>query len=189
MKESVSEITIHMVSSLDGFIGKRDGDVSWMQSHDNFEKGTELTEADISAFLKAIDCYVMGSKTYEHALELGWPYADVPVVVLTNRKLTSDKETVKFYSGDLNQLVYNQLKPNYRNIWMVGGASLAREFIRLKLADKIVISILPIILGDGILFFDDIGMEQKLHLEDAKAYTDGMVELTYEIKKRAVPHH
>ena len=172
-----------MVSSLDGFIAKKDGSVSWLQSTDSYKKGITLTEEDVTEFIKAIDCYVMGSRTYEHALEIGWPYGDVPVIVLTNRDLTTDKENVEFYSGDLNNLVNKQLKPNYKNIWMVGGAMLTKDFIRLNLADDLIISIMPVILGDGTLFFDFIGKEQLLHLKDVTAYKDGMVELWYEIKK------
>lgn len=66
---------------------------------------------------------------------------------------------------------------------MVGGARLAKDFLRLKLADGIIISIMPVILGDGTLFFDYIGQEQNLHLKDVTAYNDGMVELSYEIRK------
>ena len=172
-----------MVSSLDGFIAKKDGDVSWLQSTDSYEKGITLTEEDVTKFIETIDCYVMGSRTYEHALALGWPYGEVPVIVLTHRDLPTDRENVKFYSGDLNSLVNDQLKPNYTNIWLVGGAMLTKDFIRLKLADDIVISVMPVILGDGILFFDYIGQEQKLHLKDVTAYNDGMVELSYEIVK------
>ena len=172
-----------MVSSLDGFIAKKDGSVSWLQSTDNYEKGITLSEEDIAEFIEAIDCYVMGSRTYEHALELGWPYGDVPVIVLTNRDLTTERENVEFCSGDLDKLVNDQLKPNYGNIWMVGGAMLTKDFIRLKLADDIIISIMPVILGEGTLFFDYIGQEQALHLKDVTAYKDGMIELWYEIRK------
>ena len=172
-----------MVSSLDGFIAKKDGSVSWMQSTDTYEKGVTLTHEQITNFINSIDCYVMGSKTYEHALELGWPYGEVPVVVLTHRKLTTDKANVEFYTGDLSDLVNKHLKPRYKNIWMVGGAELTKDFIRLNLADDIVISMMPVILGDGTLFFDHVGKEQLLHLRDVTAYKDGMVELTYEIKK------
>jgi len=180
---NTSKVTIHMVSSLDGFIAKKDGDVSWLQSTDSYEKGITLTEEDVSKFIETIDCYVMGSRTYEHALELGWPYGVVPVIVLTHRDLPADRENVKFYSGDLSNLVNDQLKPNYTNIWLVGGAMLAKDFIRLKLADDIIISVMPVILGDGTLFFDYIGQEQKLHLKEVTAYKDGMVELSYGIEK------
>lgn len=181
MKKDKSKVTIHMVSSLDGFIAKKDGSVSWMQSTDNYEKGHTLTEEEIAEFVKGIDCYIMGSRTYEQALKLGWPYGEVPVVVLTRRELSSERTNVEFYSGDLSKLLNERLKPIYQNIWMVGGAMVTKEFMRLKLADDIIISIMPVVLGDGTLFFDYIGHEQRLHLKDVKAYKDGMVELWYEV--------
>ncbi len=183
MTTKQSKVTIHMVSSLDGFIAEKDQDISWMESTDTYEDGITLTEEFVTEFLKSIDCYIIGSKTYEHAVELGWPYGDVPVVVLTSRNLTTERDNVEFYSGDLVQLINENLKPNYKNIWMAGGAMLTKQFIRLKLVDSIVISIMPILLGDGKLFFDYIGQKQSLHLKDVVAYKDGMVELTYEIMK------
>jgi dihydrofolate reductase len=89
----------------------------------------------------------------------------------------------KSYSGDLKQFVNDRLKPNYQNIWLVGGAALVKEFIRLGLVDDIRQTIAPIILGDGTPFFDRIGQEQALHLRDVTAYRNGMVELWYEVKK------
>lgn len=179
-----SKVTIHMVSSLDGFIAKADGSVNWMHSTDHYEKGIQLSDSDIENFLNSIDCYVMGAKTYEQALNLGWPYGATPVVVLTHRSLPNTRDHVQFFSGDLVQLVNDKLKPQYTNIWMVGGAMLTKAFIRAQLADEIIISILPIILGSGIAFFDQVGVEQGLHLKDVKAYQDGMVEMCYEIIKK-----
>jgi dihydrofolate reductase len=185
MTTQTFKITIHMVSSLDGIIAKKDNSVSWFETPDYYEKGTTGQNPD--EFLKTIDCYVMGSRTYEHALELstsyGWAYGDVPTIVVTNRNLTIDRPNIEIYSGDLSKLINERLKPKYKNVWVVGGAILARDFIRLKLADEIRISILPIILGDGIPFFDLLKREQPLHLKDVTAYKNGMVELWYEIRK------
>jgi dihydrofolate reductase len=179
------KVTIHMVSSLDGIIAKKDNSISWFDTSHNYDKG--VVGQDPEEFLKTIDCYVMGSRTYEHALELsksyGWAYGDKPTIVLTNRNLTADKPNIEFYSGDLNTLVNERLKPNYKNVWVAGGAILTKDLILLKLADEIRVSILPIILGDGLLFFDHIGQEQILHLTDTTAYKNGMVELCYEIIK------
>lgn len=176
-----------MVSSLDGIIAKKDNSVSWFETTDHYEKGTGMTEQETADFLKTIDCYIMGAHTYEHALELsksyGWTYGDVPTIVVTHRDLPVERQNIEIYSGDLLQLVNERLKPTYRNVWLVGGPILAKDFIRLKLADEIRLSILPIILGDGTLFFDHIGLEQALHLKDVTAYKSGMVELCYEIKK------
>jgi dihydrofolate reductase len=181
------KVTIHMVSSLDGIIAKKDNSVSWFETADSYEKGVGLTEQDTAAFLKAIDCYVMGARTYEHALELsksyGWAYGDTPTIVVTHRNLPIERQNIEIYSGDLGKLVDERLKPNYKNVWLVGGAMLAKDFIRAKLADEIRLSVLPIILGDGTLFFDQVGQEQALHLKDVTAYKSGMVELWYEIRK------
>jgi len=176
-----------MVSSLDGYIAKKDNSVSWFETSDYYEKGVAVTEQDAVEFLKSIDCYIMGARTYEHALELsksyGWAYGDTPTIVLTHRNLPVERPNIEIYSGDLNKLVNERLKPNYRNVWLVGGAMLAKDFIRAKLADEIRLSVMPIILGDGTLFFDHIGQEQALHLKDVTAYKSGMVELCYEIRK------
>jgi dihydrofolate reductase len=181
------KITIHMVSSLDGFIAKKDNSVSWFETPDNYEKGVEATKQDMEDFLKTVDCYVMGARTYEHALELsksyGWAYGDVSTIVVTHRSLPIKRQNVEIYSGDLSKLVDECLKPLYKNVWLVGGAMLTRDFIRLKLADEIRMTVLPIILGGGTPFFDQIGQEQAMHLKDVTAYKNGMVELCYEIRK------
>src|SRR5471030_2553093 len=169
MATDTFKITIHMVSSLDGYIAKKDNSVSWFETADNYEKGVNVTEQDAAEFLKTIDCYIMGARTYEHALELsksyGWVYGDIPTIVLTHRKLPVERHNIEIYSGDLGKLVNERLKPNYRNVWLVGGAKLTKDFIRLNLADEIRKSILPVILGDGTPFFDQIGKEQPLHLK------------------------
>jgi dihydrofolate reductase len=176
-------ITIHMVASLDGYIAKPDNSIAWMDTKDNHEKGIRDEDIDVAGFLAGIDCYVMGAKTYEHALELGWPYGDKPVVVLTRRALPASKDSVTFLSGELSSLVTKQLIPKYRNIWMVGGAELTREFLRLGLADDIRITIAPVLIGEGTPFFDELRQEIPLHLKEVSAYRNGYVELWYEIRK------
>jgi len=85
------KVTIHMVSSLDGLIAKKDNSVSWFETADHYEKGIQTTKEDAEEFLKTIDCYVMGARTYEHAVELsksyGWAYGEVPTIVVTHRNL------------------------------------------------------------------------------------------------------
>jgi dihydrofolate reductase len=185
MMTDTFKVTIHMVSSLDGIIAKRDNSVSWFESEDNYENGVVGENAE--EFMKSIDCFVMGSRTYEHALELsknfGWAYGDVPTIVVSHRNLPIERKNIEIYSGDLDKLVNERLKPSYKNVWLVGGAMLAKEFIRLKLADEIRLSVMPIILGDGTPFFDNVGNEQPLHLKNITAYKNGMVELWYEIQK------
>lgn len=175
------KITVHMVSSLDGFAASGDGSISWFETSCTYERG--LPEEDPEEFLKTVDCYVMGSRTYELALELsknyGWAYGDKPTIVLTRRELPKERKNIEFHSGDLKRFADDKLKPKYRNVWVVGGPMLVNEFIRLRLADEVRVSILPVLLGEGLPFFDHAGTLLPLHLKEAKAYRNGMVELCY----------
>ena len=171
-----STVTLHVVSNVDGFIAKTDNSVLWMDSTDVYEKGVTDDGAEV---IESIDCYVVGSRTYEHALQLGWPYGDTPTVVVTNRKLPSTRESVEFYSGDLKKLVGEILAPRCRNIWLVGGASLGQSFLKLGLVDEIRLMIAPITLGNGLHLFGDSGTEQRWHLKNVVAYKNGYVDLSY----------
>jgi dihydrofolate reductase len=173
-----STITLHVVSSLDGFIAKKDNSVSWMDSPgDVYEKG--VTEGNADDVVTSIDCFVLGSRTYEHALQLGWPYGDTPTIVMTNRKLTSTRKSVEFYSGDPKRLVDEILAPRYGKVWLVGGAMSGQSFLKLGLVDEIRLMIAPVTLGDGLHLFGDSGIEQTWHLKDVVGYRNGYVELSY----------
>ena len=186
MANAESRVTIHMAASLDGFIARKDGSVDWLETSDEFADGDTMDPAFVETFLKTIDCYVMGSRTYETALHfeakgLGWAYGDKPTFVLTSRELPRIRDTVEFHSGDLAQFVNERLRPRFRSIWFVGGGIVSAECLRLGLADDIRYSILPILIGDGISFFDNLDRDVALHLAEVKAYKNGMVELHYEV--------
>lgn len=171
-------ITLHMVSSLDGFIARHDNSVSWLESSaDAYERG--VSEESATELVQSIDCYVLGSRTYEHALQLGWPYGDTPTVVVTSRKLPSATTNVEFYSGDLKKLVDAVLAPRFRNIWLVGGAMLCESFLKLDLVDEIRLSIAPVLLGNGLRLFSNSSNETRWRLKDVVAYNTGFVELLY----------
>ena len=182
-----SRVTIHMAASLDGFIARKDGRVDWLETADEFAGGDTLDPGFVEAFLKTIDCYVMGSRTYETALGFeakgfGWSYGDKPTFVLTRRDLPRPRDTVEFYAGDLARLVNERLRPRFRSIWSAGGGAVSGECLRLGLADEVRYSILPILIGDGIRFFEKLDSDVPLHLAEVKAYKSGMVELCYEVR-------
>jgi dihydrofolate reductase len=185
-----SRVTIHMAASLDGFIARKDGRVDWLETADEFPGGASPDPGFVEAFLKTIDCYVMGSRTYETALRFeakgsGWAYGDKPTFVLTRRDLPRARDTVEFYSGDLAQLVNERLRPAFGCIWFVGGGAVSGECLRLGLADEIRYSILPILIGDGTSFFEKLGRDVALHLVEVNAYQSGIVELRYEVRGRS----
>lgn len=189
MAAADSRVTIHMAASLDGFIARKDGRVDWLDTADEFADGDTLDPASVETFLKTIDCYVMGSRTYETALRFeaagqGWAYGGTPVFVLTSRDLPRTRDSVSFYSGDLAEFVNQRLRPAFRAIWFVGGGVVAGECLRLGLADEVRYSILPVLIGDGAPFFEKLDRDIALHLAEVKAYKSGIVELRYEVRGR-----
>jgi len=179
-----------MAASLDGFIARNDGSVDWLETDDEFEHGDTMDPEFVAEFLMTIDCYVMGSRTYETALGFeakgsGWAYGDKPTFVLTSRDLRKTRDTVEFYSGDLARLVNDRLRPVYRSIWFVGGGAVSGECLRLGLADEVRYSIMPIVIGEGIPFFAGLNQDVALHLVEVRAYRSGMVALRHEVKNRA----
>lgn len=183
-----SRVTIHMAASLDGYIARTDGRVDWMETADEYAGGATLDPEYAAAFLRSIDCYVMGSRTYETALDFeargfGWVYGDKPVFVLSTRSLPRNRDTVEFHAGALGAFVNERLRPAFRSIWFVGGGALCGECLRLGLADEIRYSILPVLIGSGRAFFDRLEQDVPLHLAEVKAYRSGMVALRYELRR------
>ena len=190
MPNADARVTIHMAASLDGFIARRDGSVDWMETSDRFEGGEVMAPESVAEFLRTIDCYVMGSRTYETALAfeargLGWAYGDTPTFVLTSRALRRARSSVELHAGDLQRFVEDRLKPAFRSIWFVGGGAVAGECLRRGLADEIRYSILPVVIGDGIPFFERLDRDVALHLLEVKAYRSGTVALRYEVVRPA----
>ena len=187
MVQNDSRVTIHMAASLDGYIARADGSVDWMETGDKYPEGEDLDADYVRTFLAGIDCYVMGSGTYLTALDferrgLGWAYGDTPVLVLTSRKLEGDRASVTFHSGGLLALT-EELRTRHRNIWVAGGGQLAGDMVRLGLADEIRYSILPVLIGSGIAFFENLSADVPLHLLESKAYRSGMVALRYAVRR------
>jgi len=188
MTTTDSRVTIHMAASLDGFIARKDGSVDWLETSDEFPGGNTMDPVFVEAFLKTIDCYVMGSRTYETALNFerkgfGWSYGDKPTFVLTRRDLPRTRDTVEFYAGDLAHLVNGRLRTRFCSIWFVGGGFVSGECLRLGLADELRYSILPIVIGEGVQFFEALDRDVALHLAEVTAYRNGMVELHYDVRK------
>ena len=181
-----SKVTIHMAASLDGFIARPDGATDWMETSDTFEGGEELGAEYVADFLKSIDCYVMGSRTYETALAfdakgLGWAYGDKPVFVLTTRVLPKTRDTVELVSGDVAQLI-EKLRARFGSIWVVGGGAVSGEVLRRGLADEVRYSIMPVAIGSGVRFFEGLDRDVALHLMEVKAYTSGIVALRHAVR-------
>lgn len=188
MDSTESRVVVHMVASLDGYIARKDGGVDWLDTTDVFDGGETLSAEAVEQFLESIDCYVMGSRTYETAVGfeakgMGWAYGTKPTFVLTSRELSKTRDNVEFHAGDVRQLIEARLRPRYRSIWIVGGAGVCGDCLRRGLVDEVRYSIMPVLIGDGISFFAGLDADVALHLMESKAYGNGMIALRYGVRK------
>jgi dihydrofolate reductase len=161
--------------------------VDWLEISDQFDTGDTMDPEFVAEFLKSIDCYVMGSRTYETALGfekkgMGWAYGDKPTFVLTSRALPKTRPSIEFLSGDLRRLVDERLRPAFGSIWFVGGGAVSGECLRLGLVDEVRYSIMPILIGEGISFFEGLDKDVALHLMEVKAYKSGMLALRHRVR-------
>jgi dihydrofolate reductase len=169
-------ITLYIAASLDGYIADEEGDVAWLEEFGSTE---EDEPGGYEAFFEGVDCLVMGSHTYEQLLGFGeWPYGDRPTYVVTSRELPRVTERVELVSEGIEALA-DRLTGEGDHVWLVGGAALARSFLRAGKVDEFRLSVVPLLLGGGIsLFGEDVG-EHALSLLGSTEYPNGMVELSY----------
>lgn len=174
-------ITLYIASSLDGYIADEDGGVSWLEEFDDsYEEG--IDGGSYASFFNDVDCLVMGSTTYEHIRSFGdWPYDRKPTYVVTGRELPTEHEYVELYDGEISALG-GALRSSYDHIWLVGGAELAQAFLRANILDELRLSLIPVLLGDGISLFGP-SEPHDLHLKDVTAYASGIVELWYQLSE------
>lgn len=107
-----------------------------------------------------------------------FPHTDKDVYIITQTP-RPDIGPEKFYTSDLKTLVIKLKSKSGKNICCVGGAEIVNELLKNDLIDEYIISILPILLGNGIKFFGDSRPEQKLTLLSVKSSEKGLTQLHY----------
>ena len=188
MADTDSRVTIHMAASLDGFIARRTGASTGSRPRTSSRTGTPWTREFVEAFLETIDCYVMGSRTYETAL--GFRGQGLGLGLRRQAHLRPHQSRAAADPGYRRVLLgrsraVRQRAPAAQRSVPSGSSAAARssgECLRLGLADEVRYSILPILIGDGIPFFEELDRDVALHLAEVKAYRNGMVELRYEVR-------
>lgn len=169
------KVVLYISMSLDGYIATKDDGLEFLSIVE--QAGEDYGYMD---FVQSVDAIIIGRKTYEKVIAMGYeyPHTDKDVYIITRTERPSIGN-YKFYSGDLAQLVKALKGQAGKSIYCDGGAEIANELIRNHLVDEYIISIIPILLGEGIKLFKDGRPEEKLELLSVKQYRTGLSQLHY----------
>ena len=169
------EVTLYIAISLDGYIADSNGDVDWLSK-------VEIADEDYGYhdFYQSVDALVMGNKTYRQILQFGdWPYTEKPCWIYTHDIKQPAEPLIHFTSETPTSLLLQMEQNNYQHIWLVGGADIMHQFQSENLITRYIISIIPIILGNGISLFSHEASQHSLTLLSSKHYQSGLVQLHY----------
>jgi len=172
---SARKVILYIAMSLDGYISQKNDDLTFLSAVDRV--GEDYGYGD---FISTIDTIISGRKTYDWVINhIGeYPHSDKDSYIIT-RTPHPDKGNLKFYSGELKSLITKLKSENGRDIFVEGGAEIVNELLKDNLIDEYYISIVPVLIGDGIRLFNDGRPEQKLTFLEARQYESGLVMLHY----------
>lgn len=168
---------VYIATSLDGYIAKKDGGIDWLLEIPNPDE----SNFGFSEFIKNIDAIVMGRNTFELVQTFdNWPY-NKPLFVLSStlksipEKLIGKAELIK---GDVVSVLEQLYSRNYLNLYIDGGKTI-QEFLKLNLIDEMIITQIPILLGEGIPLFGALVKEQKFKLVKSEVLVNALVKNHY----------
>jgi dihydrofolate reductase len=165
------KVVLFIATSLDGYIASSDGTVDWL-FHD--------ADYGYSEFMNSVDTVVMGSKTWEQAKTFeDVPFAGKKVIVFSHTHSDSNVTRIRFVQGNPSSVISEVLRYSQKDIWLVGGGQLVKQFIASNLIDEYRLFVHPIILGQGIPLFSEQPKRTDLSFVSSKSFSSGLVELRY----------
>jgi dihydrofolate reductase len=175
----LSKTILFIAISLDGYIARIDGDIDWLTSIPNPDQG----DYGYANLINSIGTIIMGRKTYESILGFGipWPYEEFTTYIVTeNSGYTVQSPNTFTLTHHVKEYVTQLQQDSNKDIWIVGGSSLVRTLLSLDLIDKMIISIIPTMIGEGIPLFLPNSISRDWNLVETKQFNTGVVNLIYE---------
>lgn len=173
----MKNLILYTAASLDNFIARPDGALDWLHSPEYL---IENEDYGYSEFYQTIDTTLMGNKTHQFILDqdVPFPYPDKSNFVFSHSTINQDTQYVKFIKGDIIEFVKRLKDDNGKDIWLIGGGQVNALMLNNDLIDKIILSLVPVILGEGIPLFHGNSKEAKFDLESSRSYESGLIQLT-----------
>ncbi len=174
-------IRVFIAQSLDGFIAGPDDDLSWLPQGDAEAEGV-FADSGYAELMEQSAALLMGRRTFDVVGGFGdWPYGDTPVFVATSRPLECDEPTVHPVSGTPHEMLAAvRAEVGDGGIYLDGGA-LIRSFLNAGLVDEVTVTVIPVILGEGVPLFAGAAGRSALRLEASRDLGAGIVQLRYSL--------
>ncbi|EPY2277298.1 dihydrofolate reductase family protein [Clostridium sporogenes] len=171
------KVVVYIAMSLDGYIADNNGGIAWLGGQkDNFQGDYGYGE-----FIESVDTVIMGMNTYNQiVIELSpnqWPYPNIKSYVFTHQAMENN-ENAEFISSDISKFIIKLKYEEGKNIWICGGANIINQLIDTNLIDEYHLTIMPVILGNGIKLFSDDNPTTLLKVEQVKEI-NGVVDIVY----------
>jgi len=170
-------IILYIACSLDGYIARKNGSVDWLS-------GLETDEEDFGyqKFYASVDALIMGRKTYQQIEDFGdWPYPDKPCYVFSHRLKKMTTPGVSLISESPEKRLPDFIEKDYHRMWLVVGAELIKTFLNGFMVDEMIITYIPLLLGEGLPLFRPGIAEQKLTLINSSTFSQGVTQVHYRL--------
>jgi dihydrofolate reductase len=173
------KVVLFIAKSIDGYIARPDGRLDWLTTIPSPEKG----DYGYAELLNNTEMIIMGRRTYDEIIGFGveWPYEGFKTYVVTKNSEYKVQSPETFLINDnLKKVILQMKKTAKKDIWLVGGGELNTAFLNEGLIDKLIITVIPKIIGEGIPLFSGKSQDSKWKLIETKSFNTGVVNLIYE---------
>jgi dihydrofolate reductase len=190
----MSKAQYYCAATLDGYIAEADDTLDWLTGYEGSFEGAavEPIKGAYDRFYEGVGALVMGSATYEFILRepaagTEWPYKGKPAWVLSSRDLAvpeGEGVDLRIVNAKVTDLYEEMIAAaGERDLWVVGGGNVASQFADEGLLDEVLVTVVPVVLGEGKPLFDRRLPGGPMQLTGTRPFGSGMVELRYEIRR------
>jgi dihydrofolate reductase len=174
----VRKLILFSAVSLDNYIAKADGSVKWLDAPQFRLPGEDF---GYKRFLSGIDTTIIGYKTYKQMLTFGpFPYQSTANYVLTRSSGRKDNDSVEFLHKDIPQFTKRLKRRRGKNIWLIGGSQANTLMLNHRLIDRMILTIVPVALGEGIPLFAESVRPASFILKKRNTFSNGFVQVTWD---------
>lgn len=175
------KIKLYIAASIDGYIAGRDGELDWLSDYPI----TPELNYGYEDFFESIDTVIMGGRTYRDILNMDvvYPYKDKESYIITRNVINTPKEDIIYITNNIEDNISELKKREGKDIWLVGGGEIVSLFLSQDWIDEMIITYIPILLGEGIRLFPNKAKGSKWSLIQSQAFINGVVQIKYQVQK------